>query len=105
MMAEWIDVIQESEFPSTGRKAFVIDGVSIVIFKLNNDYFAIHNQCTHEDFPLDDGDIEDDLIICPRHGAKFCIRTGEVRAAPAFEDVAIYPLRIENNIIQIKLNV
>ena len=102
-MTEWIDLISEVEFPSVGRKALVVQGIPIVIFKLENNYYAIHNRCTHEDFPLDDGDIEDDLIVCPRHGAKFCIKTGAVKAAPAFDDVATYPLRIEGGIIQIKI--
>ncbi len=100
-MSEWIDVIQETEFSQTDRKSLVVKGIPIVIFKLENAYYAIHNQCTHENFPLADGDIEEDLIVCPRHGAKFCIKTGGVKAPPAFEDVTTYPLRIENKMIQI----
>lgn len=102
-MPEWVAVINESEFPPNGRKAFVIQGIPVAIFKLNNSYYAIHNQCTHENFPLDDGELEADLIICPRHGAKFCIKTGEVKSAPAFEDLTTYPLRIENGVIQIQI--
>jgi 3-phenylpropionate/trans-cinnamate dioxygenase ferredoxin subunit len=102
-MSEWITVIKESEFPPGNRKSLIIKGLPIVIFKLEDAYYAIHNQCPHQNLPLEEGDIEGDLIVCPHHGAKFCIKTGEVKNPPAFEDVVTYPTRIENNIIQIKI--
>ncbi|MGZ8215504.1 MAG: Rieske 2Fe-2S domain-containing protein, partial [Methylosarcina sp.] len=43
-----------------------------------------------------------DEIICPRHGARFCVKTGEVKAPPAYEDIASFPVRIENGRVQVR---
>jgi 3-phenylpropionate/trans-cinnamate dioxygenase ferredoxin subunit len=46
--------------------------------------------------------LEGDQIICPRHGARFCVRTGEALTAPAYEPTAKLPLRVENGVIEVK---
>jgi len=46
--------------------------------------------------------VEVDQIVCPRHGARFCIRTGEVLAPPAFEPIAIFPVRVNNGEIEVR---
>ena len=47
-------------------------------------------------------DVDGDQIECPRHGARFCIRTGEVMAPPAYEPVAKFPVRVENGEVQVR---
>jgi len=102
-MSKWIEVAQITEIPKGSRKAFNIEGQPILIINLDNSYFAIENRCTHEDYPLEQGYIEDDIITCPFHGAQFCIKTGEVKAPPAFSDVAIFKVRINNKKIEIQI--
>lgn len=103
-MAEWLDVIQESELPEGSRRVFLLQETSILLFNIEKQYYAIHNQCTHAELPLEEGEIEKDIITCPYHGAKFCIKTGEVKGPPAFENLMTYPTRVKNGIIQIYLN-
>lgn len=104
MTAEWVDVI-EADKVDVGCPPYTttIKGHPIAIFNLEGAFYAIEDCCTHQGFPLSDGPIEGDEITCPFHGAKFCIKTGEVTAPPAFEDLPIYEVRIEKGIIQIKI--
>ena len=103
-MSEWFDVIPAAELPTNERKVVMIQGISILILNVDGKYYAIHNQCTHQNFPLDEGPLEGVTITCPFHGAKFCIKTGEVLSPPAFEDITTYPLRIVNDILQINMD-
>ena len=51
---------------------------------------------------LASGEIEGDKIVCPRHGAVFCIRTGEVLEPPAYESVATFPVREEDGRVLVR---
>jgi len=68
-----------------------------------NGYLAFENICTHDDGYLDDGevDIKECSITCSRHGARFNLRTGKVISMPAPSDIRTFPLRIENEYLQI----
>jgi 3-phenylpropionate/trans-cinnamate dioxygenase ferredoxin subunit len=59
-------------------------------------YYAIEDICTHDGAPLTGGEIEGNEIICPRHGARFCLRTGEALTPPAYEPVQVFETKIEN---------
>jgi 3-phenylpropionate/trans-cinnamate dioxygenase ferredoxin subunit len=101
-MSTWVDVIEATKIAAGEKKAFVIDNTPILIINVDNEYYAIRNQCTHEDFPLIEGEIENDQIICPLHGARFCFKTGEVKAPPAFENIETFSTRVIENRLQIK---
>ncbi|MGA2655733.1 MAG: non-heme iron oxygenase ferredoxin subunit [Gammaproteobacteria bacterium] len=99
----WHTVIAENQLAS-GERAFydLDDGTRVAVFNLNGEYAAIESMCTHAMFELDDAPIEGDNIICPLHGAKFCIKTGKVCSAPAYEDLKTYPVRVFEGMIQIQ---
>ncbi len=99
----WHTVIEQSEL-ANGQRAFydLDDGTRVAVFNLNGDYAAIESMCTHAMFELDDAPIEGDNIICPLHGAQFCIKTGKVCSAPAYEDLKTYPVRVFEGHIQIQ---
>lgn len=85
-----------------GHRLFVeIDTKPIVVVNLAGELFAIADLCSHDDGPLGDGAIEGYDIICPRHGARFDIRTGEVLLLPAPVDVPAYPVKVEDGKILI----
>lgn len=89
------------DLPS-GERIFIKFGdLPIVIFNIAGDYYAIADVCTHDDGPLGEGEIEDHEIICPRHGARFDIRTGEVLALPAVKGVASFPVRVQDGMVEI----
>lgn len=78
-----------------------IDGKPIVILNINDEYFAIGDVCSHDEGPVGEGNVEGYEIICPRHGARFDIRTGKVLALPAFVDIPAYPIRVVGGQIEI----
>ncbi len=101
-MAEWVDVVEVGELAPGASKVVDVDGAQIAVFNIGGEYFAIEDVCTHDGGELASGVLEGDQIVCPRHGARFCVRTGEALSAPAYEATAKFPLRIENGVIQVK---
>jgi len=106
-MSDWIDVVAIEEFAHGEARLVDVDDVMIAVFNLQGDYYAIENTCTHDGFPLlgngEDGkkQLNGNEITCPRHGARFCIRTGEALCPPAYEPTSTFPTRVENGMIQI----
>lgn len=102
-MAEIIyyPICEKDDLPNGERLWITIGNDPVVIFNINGNYFAIRDVCTHDDGPLGEGDLEDHQVICPRHGARFDVRTGEVLSLPAVKDVPSYPIRLVGDQIEI----
>lgn len=103
-MAEWIDVCAESDLKPGERRIVSTDVAEIAIFNLNGELYAIEDICTHDGGELASGQCDGDQIICPRHGARFCIRNGKALTPPAYEDVETFPVRIDQGRIQIDID-
>ena len=73
------------------------DRLFIALFRVGDDYFAIEDVCTHDDGPLGDGDLRGYEVECPRHGARFDIRTGEAKRFPAVTPVQRFDVKIEGD--------
>jgi len=101
-MTGWADVARTGEIEEGGCRVVVVDDAPIAVFHIGGDYYAIADLCTHDGGELASGEVENDEVICPRHGARFCIRTGEVRAPPAYEDVDTFPVRVEGGMVQVR---
>jgi len=85
-----------------GERLFIELGDDpVVVFNITGDYYAIADICTHDQGPLGEGEVEDHQIICPRHGARFDIRTGEVLTLPAVKGVVSYPVRVVDGMVEI----
>ena len=103
-MSDWVTVARVDELKPGARQLVDVDGSQLVVFNLEGKYYAIEDVCTHDGGQLTGGEVEGDQIICPRHGARFCIRTGAALTAPAYEPTATFPVRIENGEIQVRDN-
>ena len=101
-MSDWVDVAPASDFPPGGSRVVDVDDAMIAVFNLGGEYFAIEDVCTHDGGELASGTVEGEEIVCPRHGARFNIKTGEVTAPPAYEAVATFPVRVHNGIVQVR---
>jgi len=97
----FVTVAKLGEIPSGGVKVVRIGDQEIAVFHLDGAYHAMDDVCTHDGGPLAEGTMEDHVIECPRHGARFDIRTGAVLSMPATAPVATYPVRITGNEIQV----
>ncbi|MFH1907089.1 MAG: non-heme iron oxygenase ferredoxin subunit [Chloroflexota bacterium] len=98
---EFVEIAPASELPNGERMFVTVGDVSIVIFNIAGNLFAIADLCSHDNGPLGDGDLEGDEVICPRHGARFDIRTGKTLGLPAVVDIPAYPLRVREGMIEI----
>lgn len=89
------------EVPRGGVKVVEAGGEEVLLCNVEGTLYAVANCCTHDGGPLVGGTLLGDEIECPRHGARFCVRTGEVRSLPAVVPVPTYPIRIERDDIQV----
>ena len=80
-----------------------IDGKEIALFNLNGEFYAIANECSHVGGPLCEGDIEDNKVVCPWHGAEFDITSGEALCDPAEGPVESFKVIVEGDSIKIEL--
>ncbi|MBI2977090.1 MAG: non-heme iron oxygenase ferredoxin subunit [Chloroflexi bacterium] len=101
--AEFIAIGPAAEVGSGRRKLVEIDGLSIAVFNIAGSYYAIADVCSHDDGPVAEGDLYDAEIECPRHGARFDVRTGKVLSFPAIVDIPSYPVKVENGEILVGL--
>ncbi len=102
-MAEFQKIAKTSEIIDGEVMPFYLDGIGIAICNINNNYYAFRDECSHEAFPLADGDIEGENIVCIYHGAEFDVKTGEAICLPAIEPVEVYELKVEGDDILIKI--
>lgn len=101
-MSDWVTVAKVGELAPGTFRVVDVDGVSIAVFNLGGEYYAIEDVCTHDGGQLTGGIVDGDQIECPRHGARFSIRTGEALCAPAYEPIARFPVRVANGEIQVR---
>jgi nitrite reductase/ring-hydroxylating ferredoxin subunit len=77
-------------------------GEEVCLFNHRGRIGAVHNVCTHAEFPLSDGRLENDgTIECVWHGARYSCLTGEVKRGPAVEAVPVYEVRVKNGEVQV----
>jgi len=98
---EFYPVVPVDEIPD-GERLFVdINDKPVVILNIRGEFFAMADVCTHDDGPLGDGMLDDHQIICPRHGARFDVRTGTALTLPAVLDAPVYPVRVVDGQVEI----
>ena len=100
-MSSWIDVVTEDELSPGDVHVVDLGGIEVAVFNVAGQYFAIEDVCTHDGSEISTGCLYDHVIECPRHGARFDVRTGEVLEPPAYEPVQTFKVRIENGMIQV----
>ena len=99
--AEFVEIAPVDELPSGERLFVELDGRPIVILNIAGKFFAIGDVCTHDNGPLGDGEVDGDEIVCPRHGARFDLRSGKTMGLPAVVDIPAYPVRVREGKIEI----
>jgi 3-phenylpropionate/trans-cinnamate dioxygenase ferredoxin subunit len=92
----WVDAGALDSLAEGATISIPVGRRTIAIARSDSNYYAIEDICTHDGEPLTGGEIEDGQIVCPRHGARFCLRTGEALTPPAYEAVRTFATKIEN---------
>ena len=103
-MSDYKEVAKVSDVAEGKVESFFVDGDAIAVCRVEGNFYAFRDECTHQCFTLSDGDLEGECIICCYHGAEFNVRTGEVLSLPAVEPLETYPVKIDGDDILIKLD-
>lgn len=97
--AGWIDVGAASALREHGRLDVECEGYWVAVVRFEGALYAFEDRCTHDDAPLADAPLESDpttpcgVVVCPRHGARFCLKSGAALTPPAYEPLSIYAVR------------
>ncbi|MBO0767123.1 MAG: non-heme iron oxygenase ferredoxin subunit [Solirubrobacterales bacterium] len=105
-MAEIVSVCPASELPPGSVRIFEADGLDIGVFNVDGTLYAIEDRCSHDDGPLAEGELNaaNCTVECPRHGAKFDLRTGKPLTLPAYEPVDVFPVHVDDNLIKVEVS-
>jgi 3-phenylpropionate/trans-cinnamate dioxygenase ferredoxin subunit len=96
-------VARVSDIPAGATKVVHAGGVELMLCNAEGGIYAIEDVCTHDGGPLDQGELEGNCVICPRHGATFDVRTGEALTLPAVMPVMTYPVRVDGDEIYVEV--
>lgn len=102
-MSEFVPVVRASDIPDPGKQVFAVDDRIVVLFRVGGEFFCLDDVCTHDEGPLGEGDLEDHAIACPRHGAKFDIRTGDALTMPATEPTLKHEVKVEGGMVYVRV--
>lgn len=91
-MSDWERIADREEVAPGGRKSVVVDELPALLLRIGDDYYCFEDTCTHDGQAMTNGEVEDHQIICPRHGARFDIRTGKALCMPATEPIQVFEL-------------
>ena len=99
----WVAVCPVDELPPGAMKLVSAGGIDVGVYNVGGELRALEDRCSHDDGPLCEGDWdpEEGVVVCPRHGANFDIRTGEPLTLPAFEPVETYAVRVEGGTVEV----
>ena len=95
-MARFVKAGRADEIGPGEKKIYEVDGIMVVVVNLDGEYFCVEDVCTHDGGPLGEGKLDGGQLVCPRHGARFDVRTGDALTLPAFEPVATYQVKVDN---------
>jgi len=101
-MADWKKVATLEECPPGSLRPVMVGPDPVVLANVDGTVYAVRDRCSHEDFPLSDGDLEGATLVCPFHGARFDVTSGAARGLPAVRPVKSYPVEIREDGIYIK---
>jgi 3-phenylpropionate/trans-cinnamate dioxygenase ferredoxin subunit len=97
----FVTVARVGEIPVGGVKVVRMDDLPIAIFHLEDGFYAIEDLCTHDGGPLAEGVLEGEVVECPRHGARFNVKSGVALCLPATAPVPTYVVRVQGDEIQV----
>jgi len=101
-MSEFERVASIEELPSEGRLSIFVDESPALLIRIGDDFFAVEDVCSHDGQPLTNGPVNDCSITCPRHGARFDLRTGRPLCMPAIEPIETYEVQVRDGEIFVR---
>ncbi len=102
-MTDFIKVAKLDDLEDGDLMAVEVDGEPVCLAKVDGEVYAFTDNCTHISGPLNEGELDDDVLTCPWHGAQFNVRTGKVLRGPARQDIQTYAVRVDNDDILVSI--
>ncbi|MBK5292863.1 MAG: nitrite reductase small subunit NirD [Acidobacteriia bacterium] len=100
----WIRITEIANIPLREGRKVAVGPHEIAIFNMGDRFLAIQNQCPHGQGPLADGIVSGNSVVCPLHGWKTCLESGQVqRPKDLRECVRSYPVRVEDGIVLLQI--
>src|SRR5271168_2048 len=90
MTAEFVIVAKATDIPEGSAKVFSIGVQRLVVCHVEDSFYAVADVCSHDNGPLGEGELVDHQIECPRHGARFDLKTGKPTCFPAVVPIPVY---------------
>ncbi len=103
-MSEFVRVASVQDLPDPGKVSLEVDDRQVVLFHASGTFYCLDDVCTHDGGPLSDGELNGHQISCPRHGAKFDIRTGAALTMPATVPTVMHEVKVTGDDVFIRLN-
>jgi len=103
-MADFVKVATVDEIAVGEILPLTVHHRDIVICRTVEGFFAVADECPHDSSPIALGHVDGHEVVCPRHGARFDLATGDVTAPPAVVGIETYEVKVENNDIFVRLN-
>ncbi len=102
-MSEWARAASLDDCPPGALLGIQLAGEIIVLANVDGNVYALQDECSHEDFPLSDGDLDGSTVECLYHGASFDLRTGKPLRLPAVRSVRTFQVEIRDRDVFILL--
>ena len=103
-MANWVKVAAAAECPAGELKGVAADGTRLVLANVEGDICALEDRCSHEDYPLSDGELDGRDVVCLYHGARFDACSGARKTLPAIRPVRAFPVEIRDGDVYVDLD-
>jgi 3-phenylpropionate/trans-cinnamate dioxygenase ferredoxin subunit len=100
-MSEFVSVAKVSETPPGTISVHEVGDRRIALCNVNGRFYAIDDLCTHDGGPLDQGELQGQLVECPRHGAKFDVTDGRAVVLPAVQPVKTYAVQVDGDDVKV----
>ena len=102
-MPEWVRVGDRDLCPVGELKGVMANGQPVVLCNVEGRICALEDQCSHEAYPLSDGELDGGVVVCRYHGARFDAGTGARRALPAIRPVRAFPVEVRDDGIWVQV--
>lgn len=100
-MSVYHAVAKLADLPEGKASAFDVAGCAIVLCRSGSKVYALEGRCSHALQPLDGARVRADILMCPHHGARFDIRSGQHVAAPAVRGIQTYDVRLNGDMVEV----
>jgi len=101
--SRFVTLARAADVPPGAVRVVEFEGTRYAVCNVDGHYYVVDDTCSHDDGPLGEGSLEGCAVVCPRHGARFDVRTGQVLQMPAAFPIRAYETRVEGGDVQIRI--